>query len=340
MNYIIGNTAVCEIDSDFTSCADNLSFTRCKTLKLLDCGEDDCPNLVINNGLLLCDCGDSWNCNLCANDLPYFNTINAGQRLYFQFQQPDNMNGTDPSAPGSFGWDSAFASYEIFKCCDDTQIEGGGMVWKKYVGLFEQTNYKGESTYNSIQQISFDVNAIITNGFGNFDENHCFYFKFTFATDETGLQTETFCSEPFQLNHCLNSTVGLEGVFPASTLDCFGYYYGLPVWSVGSEFVYRNEYRVRGALELQSVEIEKELVTRYLKAVNSSTCEIYRLSTYGLPERVVLLISNILAARDLYANEKLYQLDGGIEKNNEIGSQWFIETKLKRCDCFPDFSCE
>ena len=40
------------------------------------------------------------------------------------------------------------------------------------------------------------------------------------------------------------------------------------------------------------------------------------------------------------ANNKLYQLEGAVEKNNESGNQWFLETDLKRCDCFPDFSCE
>jgi len=340
MNYILGDKAFCEVTVDYTDCADNESFTRCRTLELLDCGDDICPTLVVNNGLTLCDCGDSWNCNLCGNDLPFFNVVNSDDQIHFQFQQPDGMNGTDPAVPGSFGWNSAFASFEILRCCDDTPIVGDTMTCGEYVGLFELTDYKGISTYRSIQQICFDVGAIITEGFGNFDENHCFYFKFTFATDAIGVETEEYCSEPFQLNHCLNSSVLLEGVYPASTLDCFGYFYGAPVWSVGTAFTYRNRYRVRGALELESIEVEKTVVTRYLQATKSSTCENYSLATYGLPERIVKLIANILAARDLYANNKLYQLEGAVEKNNESGNQWFLETDLKRCDCFPDFSCE
>ena len=70
----------------------------------------------------------------------------------------------------------------------------------------------------------------------------------------------------------------IEGEYPASTLDCFGYFYGRPTWSVGEPFNYVNQYRVRGSFELTNVEIEKETVTKHLKAVSASTCEVWLLS--------------------------------------------------------------
>lgn len=333
MNYQINNTIFCETDSEGKFVGQG--YTICRDLNLLNCS--DCPGLVINNGLLLCDCGDSWNCRLCPGDRPFWNIVNATDDITFQFQQPDKVNGTDPNSPGVNGWGS-WANFKVFRCCDDEEIVfDASPVLAAYCGLFEQQDYKGTSTYNSIQQISFSVGQIIEQGFGDFDADHCFYFKFYFGNGEEVFNE--FCSEPFKLNSCDNKTVLLEGVYPDSVLDCFGYFYGVPVWAAGTAFRYTNKYRVRGSFELQALEIEKEVVTRYLKAVSASKCEVYSLRTYGLPEEVARIISEIYTSRDVYVDGLLYQLDGNVEKNSDTGSQWFLESTLKRCDCFPDFSC-
>jgi hypothetical protein len=133
------------------------------------------------------------------------------------------------------------------------------------------------------------------------------------------------------------SSVLIEGVY--QNRDCDGYFYGLPVWSVGDPFYYINKYRVRGVLERENFEIEKDLVTRQLMATNSQICENYTLNTYNLTEEVAKLTSTIFAAKEVYLNGKLYQINGNIEKNNDTGSQWYLTTKFKRCECFTDFSC-
>jgi len=333
MNYQINNTIFCDLDASGLPIGQG--YTICRDLQLLNCS--GCPGLVINNGLLLCDCSDSWNCRLCPSDRPFWNIIEPNDEICFQFQQPDTYNGTDPNAPGSSGW-GQWANFSVFRCCDDSEILfRNDPVLNSYVGLFEQQNYKGDSVFNSIQQICFSAGQIIEDGFGNFDEDYCFYFKFYFGDPKTGF--EEYCSEPFKLNSCSNKTVLLEGIFPDSVLDCFGYFYGLPVWSVGTPFQYSNKYRVRGSFELQAIEIEKEVVTRYLKAVSASKCEVYQLRTYHLTEEVARIVSEIFTSRDLFVDGLLYQIDGNVEKNNETGSQWFLESTLKRCDCFPDFSC-
>ena len=336
MSYIIGNKAFCDLPSVFSPCQNADSYTICKTLNLLDCNNCD---LVINDGRLNCNCDESWNCNLCGNDLPYWNTVNFNDQIYFQFQQPDTFNGNDPETPGSFGW-GTFAKFEIYRCCDDTIIEGDGFESAAFVGLFEMTNYKGDSTFQNIQQICFDVNTIIDQGFGDFNSGHCFYFKFFFATsnDPENPDYSEICSEPYKLNYCSDKTVLLEGDFGKGK-DCFGYFYGGTVWNVGGYFQYINQYRVRGVIEQTSTTIEKETVTRQLKAVNSQKCEDYTFNTYGVPEEIANLIAEILNARTIFGDGKEYQINGSIDKNNEIGSQWFLEVNLRRCDCFKDYSC-
>jgi len=54
----------------------------CKEITIIDCGNDGGCNLaVINNGQILCDTAQSYNCNLCGNDLPYFNPFVVGDIL-------------------------------------------------------------------------------------------------------------------------------------------------------------------------------------------------------------------------------------------------------------------
>ena len=330
INYQYFNTIYCTVDAKIDDCQGE-GYTICTDLVIQDCA--DCTNLVVNNGLILCDCEDSWNCNLCANDRPYWNTVNYRDSLYFQFQQYDATNGNNPEIPGVAGWGTSAAFYTIHRCCDDSQIStDGSEVVKAFVGLYGQSDYKGNETFTNIQQIQFNVASIISQGFGNVDEDHCFYFKFQFGT-------EIFCSEPFKLNSCNNKTVLIEGVYPAGMTDCFGYYYGRPVWSVGDAFTFVNQYRVKGSFELQQIEVEKEVVTKRLSATSATTCEIWLLRTIGLPQAVTKLLTNIFAAKEIYFDDLLYQIEGGVEKNNETGSQWFLETNFKRCDCFPDYSC-
>ena len=331
MNYQIGNKIYCTVPT-MDECIGE-GYTICTDLILQNC--TDCPGLVINNGLLLCDCSDSWNCHLCSTDLPYWNTVNANDILYFQFQQPDPINGNDPLVPGTINWTmSPNLNFKIFECCSDLELSvDNEVIQDAVVGLFSETDYKGNVTYNNLQQISFNVEQIISQGFGNFDEAHCFYFTFQLFDKE-------FCSEPFKLNYCNKQSVLLEGYYPPSVRDCFDYYYGESFeWNVGQAFTYRNLYRVRGSFELQSIEIEKEVVTRHLQAVSSSTCEVNLLRTIGLPERVTKLIGGILASKEIYIDGLIYQVEGNIDKNNDTGSQFYLETQFKRCDCFPDFSC-
>ena len=150
----------CDITDEFTyseTCVDPHSYIICKELQILDCGSGDCDVAVVNNGLYLCDCGDSWNCHLCANDKPYFNPVEQGDELTFQFQQIDTINGIDPNVPPVSGWDSGFVTAEIWSCCDDeepiaTMITD--FATQYFVGLYPVYNYNGSVDFFSIQQRS------------------------------------------------------------------------------------------------------------------------------------------------------------------------------------------
>ena len=331
-----------------TDFIDTLSYIRCKELTLIDCGSDDCNVPVVNNGLYLCDCSDSWNCNLCANDLPFFNLVNLEDKIYFQFQQIDNVNGQIPGV-GNFtaGWDSGFARAEIYDCCNDQLLTSliTSVAEGHVVGLIEEFDLQGNPIYTNYQALCLDVQEINELFPDPFDlAGNCFYIKFFFINNpELGTEDE-ICSEPFRINPCQNKiqTTLIKGVYPKSARDCFGYYYGGPLLGsfIGIPFDWSSEYRVRGVLEKTGIEINKDTVTRRLRAVNSEQCELYRFATFGVPEVVAGIIANLFGAQEVYLNNKLLQLNAAIEKNNEIGNQWFIETEFKRCDCFRDFGCD
>lgn len=328
---------------------------RCFQFELTQCGgspgggglEGDCDLTVINNGLILCTPNDSWNCNLCPNDLPYWNPVVIGDPFMFQFQQFDLVNGVSPN----FNWSTAQGwgispVVEIYDCCTDTLISDDETLFsiQDFVGIYNNVGYNGVPNWKNIQQASFDLNAIYQLGIAaipNWDK--CFYLKFTFYSS-TGATINVFTTEPYKFVDC-DETVILEGVF--SKKDCFEYWRykddNPPSTIFKSDkpyFQYRNTYRIYGSFELVGFEINKEFVGVKQYTANIEREEIWLLRTNRLPERVVRLISGILASEYVYVNNRDYISVGTIDKNNDIGSQWFLESQLKRVTCSKTSSCD
>lgn len=324
---------------------------RCNNLIINPCNgspgggglQGDCGLTVINNGLILCDDTDSWNCNLCPNDLPYYNPVVLGDPFMFQFQQWDYINGQYPWV-GIAGW-GTMAEAQVYDCCTDTLIAGDvlSFAFEDFVGIYNTVGYNGLDNWTNIQQVSLDLTTIYNNGMAvNPDWDGCFYIKFIFY-DAGGLPINTFYTEQFKFESCEN-TILLEGVYGRK--DCFGYYYGNPTanpnnWAgVGNPFQYRNTYRVKGSFELDGFEINKNFVGTRQFTANTERIENWIFRTNRLPPRVARLISNILAAETVYVDGRDYIASGTITKNNETGNQWFLESQLKRVTCSQTTSCD
>jgi len=126
--------------------------------------------LIIDNGLVLSDCSDQWNCNLCGNDLPFWIPFENGDSFDFQFQQPNQIteviceNGFLPEAFLS-NENAAFATFGIYTCCDDQPLIIDeeiidAIVEQQYIGSFNSYDYAGNLTVNPIQMIRFRLWAI------------------------------------------------------------------------------------------------------------------------------------------------------------------------------------
>jgi hypothetical protein len=363
-SYLDGDTFWC-----YETPPNNPVYTRnrirCANLIINNCAggglPGDCNQTTVNNGLILCDPEDSWNCNLCGNDLPYFSPVRETDPMMFQFQQWDYINGQSPT----FNWNTAagwgvLVDGAVFDCCTDTAIGGDILSYslENFIGIYGDKQYNGQVDWTNIQQISLDLAAIKAAGealFPNWDG--CFYFKFDFF-NAVGDVVNSFTSEPFKFEKCdPDGTIFLEGVY--SKKDCFGFFYKpiapsltvlnpgfppslsviSPYIGLGTPFQYRNTYRVKGSFELNGFEINKEFVGVKQFTANTETAENWFLRTNRLPPRVARLISNILAADTVYVEGRDYISSGTITKNNEIGNQWFLESQLKRVQCSSTNSC-
>lgn len=322
--------------------------TVCYTLQLLDCGVsgNDCPLAVINNGQILCAVDQSWNCKLCANDLPYFNPVVAGDILDFQFQQIDDWNGIDPNVAGfgSLGWGVVVDGF-VKECCSDEYIMDGGSpksivnyALKKFVGVFNDKYYNGTDNYKSMQQIRLDVDAILADLTAQFPNSNCFYLEFIFYSS-TGATPVYLYSEPYKVARC-KDTVLIEAYY--GNKDCFGYWTNDDIigdTAVSDIYAYNNHLRIPAKLEAANFSISKEYVGTYQRTVSNEIIENSILYTNRIPYKVTRQMVDLLSATEVYIDNTQYIVDGEIEKNNDMGSQWFCEVPLRKITCSKSSGC-
>lgn len=308
-----------------------------------------CGDLIATNGFILCDCEDSWNCNLCGNDMPFWIPYQDGDTIDFQFHQPNATNNQCES-----GWlpanlltivNTAFATFEILTCCDDTSLViteemFQAIVPNSYVTNYTTTDYSGNEFTEPIQIIRFNLNAIRqylqTAGLED-----CFYFKFNFSNTDQCLpdveSPSSFCSEPFKYLTCDKGSVLIQSIYPQE--DCFNMYYG-SAYSGIDKFKYSNKIRVPGYFEQANFTITKEVIGTSLNTTISQTNEVWRLRTTHLPQSFVKNLVNVLSGKRVFVDGVEYQVQGEINKNNDTGSQWYLEINFEKIDCNKSLTCE
>lgn len=351
---ISDSIAYCDL-TDFTCEINPTTRLLCGEISTL-CGSDDCSTLIVNNGIGLCDCGDTWNANCCGNDTPFFIPFQDGDTYDFQFQQPLSViSGVSDgwSSDGTLDSRDSAAYFEIRSCCDDELVsvdesEWSNVVLQYYVGRYTVTNYDGTTTTVPIQMIRFNLFAIFSL-MKQLGLEPCFYFKFCF-TKTSGKITnpinpanvDCFCSEPFKLEQCLNiekRSVLISSIY--SKTDCFGMYYGNRFVNTlgGTPFVYSNEIRVPAVFEQTNFNITKNVITTSKKTTSTEVCETWILRSFPLPVRFMRLLVSVIAGRDVYVDGKEFQVQGEISKNNDTGTRWFTEINFEYCNCSKSLTC-
>jgi hypothetical protein len=355
-SYQLGAVVFCDISDETIDCLPPNSRLLCDVLTV-NCGTvSNCSRLIVGDGLVLCDCGDSVNCNLCGNDTPFWNPVEFGDTFTFQFQQPNftTFNNDGWTSFTMLDILSGMAYFEIRTCCDDQLVEFDPslfdtFVLNQFVGRFETFAYNGTEIRNEIQQIEFDLSAIaaylITNNI-----EPCFYFKFGFSTNTQSVNSlykdnpeliDFFCSEPFKYEPCPipKRSVLIESIY--SSTDCFGMYYGNNwtfTWG-GTPFVYSNQLRVPAYFENDSFQISKSIIESSRKTTGTQVCESWTMKTFPLPNPFAKKLVMIIAGADVYIDGREYNFQGEITKNNETGSRWWSDIKFEHCDCSKNLTC-
>tara|TARA_R110000868_G_scaffold339118_3_gene599868 strand:+ start:1588 stop:2661 length:1074 start_codon:yes stop_codon:yes gene_type:complete len=341
-------------DQTTTNCIGNFidQYYRivCADIRVLNCA--NCG--VISNGLLTCDpTSASWNCGLCANDLPFNIPIGEDDVLDYQFQEIDTLNGLDPNNPippvfGQYSWGTGAADVFLKDSCTGNYLEDGlgnplslvTYTTNYFVGSYQTTAYNGTVTYQNIQQIQLPFKQIITDFKVQFPNSDTFFLEFAFDLGTTG--TYYFYTESYRIVNCKN-TVLIEGSYKSK--DCNNYFYGGNGNQVyydttqGNYFPYSNQIRIPATIERTGFTVSKEFVGTYQRTTGSQLTENYMLYTDRVPERLAIYLANLFSSEKIYINGTEFIMDGDVSKNNDTGSQWFIEANLKRIDCSKTFSC-
>lgn len=349
-SYQIGNEGWCN-KSGNGDCPTVLSLSRAisKTFKVL-CGANDlCPALVVDNGLISCGNDTAINCNLCQGDLPFTIPFKDGDQWTFQFQQPYNF--TSPPAP-TFNWKNinadsplVFAGFDIYDSCTGNvleEIEGAAytsIVKGEYVGQFTKYNYKLEPELVDVQQIKFNLQAIIDHMVSFGITTKSFYFKFYF---KNGSVTNEFYSETFVKSTC-EEVISIESEY--SSLDCNDFYYGINYRPFGQGgqgqfFKYSNRINLQGSFEPNGFILTKDIIEEIGETTNSKSSERWILRASFVPEKYVRLLKVILAGKNVLINGKEFQFIGEIAKNNESSCQWNLNLEFVLNNCANNLSCE
>jgi hypothetical protein len=287
---------------------------------------------------------------LCPNDLPYWNLVKRDDILNFQFQQLDNLNGQQPTPLSSNGWFTGLCDFRIYDCCTDVMYTGSviSSAVDYFSGIYNIPDYKGQPFYKNIQSIQISVDEVLNLADTQFPGIDCFYLEFRFETSDgsTPSSMVSIFTEPYKLDTCKDTLV-IESTFPMS--DCNGYYYGNDIivhdslngsYPNGVSFPYSNEYRVPSYLERTGFSIKKEFVGVYPKTTSSQKQDNWKFTTNRLPENVAGQVADIFTGGTVYINGNEFIVDGDMNKNNETGSQWFMDIDVRQQDCSISFSCD
>ena len=233
--------------------------TLCKSINMIDCAGGDCPTAVINNGLIRCTEDTGWNCELCANDLPFNLPVDQDDTLYFQFQQIDNLNTT---MPPTFGWGSGGANVYMKDCCTGEYLGLPGFpqsilfyCTEYFVGRYSEIS-GGIGNLKDFQGIKIPLTSLYTDFKAQFPDSNCFYFEFVFELSGT---TEYLYTEPYEFINSCKNTIVLKSDYPKT--DCDGYYYGKYYsnnnidYLLGTFFYYSNEIRLPAVLEKRGFQL-------------------------------------------------------------------------------------
>lgn len=304
---------------------DGKSYTGKRVFKI-----KACENSFIQNNL-----DELWNNNLCAQDEAYCQPWVAGDKLYFQFTNDrdesfskivkliNKETGAIISTPGIIttqdGFDENGTAYynvivdttNIDICCFYLRVSL--FFCEPDPSLLSTCITTGTDQGKSLDQATYDCMVEFCN-----EENI----------------VEVF-SEPFCKVIC-EPTLLIQGTYPK--YDCDSGYHGLFDDDYNPDNSYTLSFRIPGEINQENYQIAETIVNEDKTA--SKMTSSYRLMTPKIPPYVARQIANCFNAQVLTIDGIEYKRGVAVEKNNDQGNMWIINSQLLRiCDNI-DFTCE
>ena len=289
-----------------------------------------CENSFIENNI-----DELWNNNLCGQDEAYCQPWVPGDILYFQF-----TNDRDESFS------------KIIKLINketDAIITTGGIVTTEegvdesgttyYNVIIDTTNIEICCFYLRVSLFFCEpdpalLGACITTGTdaGKSLEQATYDCMVEFCNEENIV--EVF-SEPFCKVTC-ESTLLIQGTYPK--YDCDGGYHGLFDDDYNPDNSYTLSYRIPGEINQDNYQIAETIINE--DKTGSKMTSSYRLMTPKIPPYVAKQIANCFNSQVLTIDGIEYKRGVAVEKNNDQGNMWIINSQLLRiCDDIR-FNCE
>lgn len=142
-------------------------------------------------------------------------------------------------------------------------------------------------------------------------------------------------SEPFCKVTC-ESTLLIQGTYPK--YDCDGGYHGLFDDDYNPDNSYTLSYRIPGEINQDNYQIAETIINE--DKTGSKMTSSYRLMTPKIPPYVAKQIANCFNSQVLTIDGIEYKRGVAVEKNNDQGNMWIINSQLLRiCDDIR-FNCE
>jgi hypothetical protein len=273
---------------------------------------------------------DEWNCNYCGNDHEYYQPYNDTDIIYIQSWFKDVVSA-DPSSPTAGWYDASINDWYIRARIRDYS----GVLITETPSEFILAGGVGYVDNKSFQNIQIDPN---TEAMAGVD---CFYVEFevitTPAVGSTEAEVEIYRTEPYKRITCEQSFL-IEGIFTSFDSICNFYDISTNMYVPGTDenqwLKHRDRYRVLGNYEFVGTSNTCNLVGDGTQSQDKSGTirkNVYRLRTRGIPPYVAERMANSITGDYFVIDDCISVIcHGGLEKNNELGTMWYIDTQIEQ----------
>jgi hypothetical protein len=266
---------------------------------------------------------DTWNCNLCGADMPFYIPYLVGDILPLQTNFVDNYN-SDRENP-AYGFKSGLSMdwYVMVELQDKD-----GVTVANNIETFCDTYYVGYSQqYGSVQTWFVNTGLLPVS-------LKCWRLKITYYYYDTvsaSKQVErVLYSEYYRLfEECTETTV-IESVYDGK--DCYGNIYDAIPTTLGANVLpYYNFIRIEGEIELIGTDENVETQTDFGKVLRRTIIENYRIQSGIVAPYFARMLDRVVRGSVVTINGTQYK-NFSFSKNNEASRMWVVSLDFtKEC---------